>query len=111
MPRRNRRRKERYSDYHKKDRRKEKIPICPKCLHRVANSHHHIFPRRHFGDGLENNNTIFLCRICHIEIEWLIPLEKQRRKVYLDILRMFFSIDVMWLVNQIKNEEKKRAPS
>lgn len=77
------------------------VRLCPKCLKKEQNSSHHIYPKRHFGNGGINKDTIRLCRDCHNDLEILIPSEEQSREVYTDILGLFLQNDVRWLICSI----------
>lgn len=71
---------------------------CPKCQTREADSRHHIYPKRHYGCGKRNNCIIFICRICHTELEQLIPMRKMPKNFYLDIIELFLMKgDVKWI--------------
>ena len=63
---------------------------CPKCRREdVVLTKHHIFPVRHFGRGSKNKNIFRLCRLCHDDLENLIPFEEQPRAFYRDIIETF----------------------
>lgn len=66
-------------------RRKKKIELCPKCKVMTKLTNHHIYPKRHFQDS----QVIRLCRLCHDELELLIPFKKLKKKEYVKILQEF----------------------
>lgn len=69
-----------------------KWKLCPKCYKRPANSRHHIFPRRYWGKGRQNNYIIMFCRLCHDSIELLIPFRKMPKEFYVKIVREFMGV-------------------
>ena len=79
----------------------KEVKLCPKCLKRGQNSSHHIYPKRHFGNGSVNRDIIRLCRDCHNDLELIIPFEKQPKEVYIDILGLFLTMDVRLIIDSI----------
>ena len=65
---------------------------CPKCDRYRKLTKHHYFPRRFFGNGTRNNDTIELCRECHDELEELIPFEDVMPKsFYINVVEEFLA--------------------
>jgi hypothetical protein len=52
---------------------KKSVGICPKCGVTQKLTKHHVLPKRHFGSG---GQTLDICRLCHDELEKLIPQER-----------------------------------
>lgn len=63
---------------------------CPHCRLYKPMTTHHIYPHRHFGNGLL---TFDLCRKCHDKLELLIPYKISSKyeyiKIMLDFLQTF----------------------
>ena len=62
--------------------------VCPKCREVQPLTHHHVFPRRHYGKT-HNRVIIGLCQKCHSELEKLIPFERIEHHRYVQILIRF----------------------
>jgi len=45
---------------------------CSKCQEEVGLTHHHLFPRVHYGKGKNNPQQIVLCTKCHRTLEVII---------------------------------------
>src|SRR5258708_38585197 len=48
------------------------IAPCPKCEKRTRVTKHHVLPQRFYGSPA-NAPILLICRICHSELEKLIP--------------------------------------
>ncbi|MFH0840885.1 MAG: hypothetical protein V1865_02810 [bacterium] len=57
-----------------------RIGKCLKCRHIRRLQKHHIYPRRHFGNGKQNKKTLELCNECHLEIDRTILLAEAERE-------------------------------
>ena len=67
----------------------ERWGLCPSCLYLRDLTKHHIYPVRFFGRP-KNSPILHLCRSCHDEVEKLIPVDMELRKIdYLQIAREF----------------------
>jgi hypothetical protein len=52
--------------------KKVKRAVCPRCRDVHILESHHILPRKHYGDGVDNPFTILLCSNCHKDIGELV---------------------------------------
>jgi transcription elongation factor Elf1 len=68
--------------------------VCPKCNEERPLTKHHVYPKRWFGRGKENQQYLWICRECHDELELLIPYKKKKRNFYVDIVDFFFNQDM-----------------
>jgi len=65
---------------------------CPGCGEHCKMTRHHIYPRRHFGNGKKNSQVFLLCQQCHCELERLIPYEVMPLEFYQAVIRVFLLI-------------------
>ena len=81
------------------------IGICPCCHKRTYLTRHHVLPRRHFGRGKKNPQTVLLCRPCHDKLELLIPYERMPLDFYFTILPFFGILIPIKRVYGYRNKE------
>jgi hypothetical protein len=62
---------------------------CPKCHQYCKLTRHHVFPRRWFGKGKNNNYILLICKECHRELEKRIPFSKMPKLFYQQVLNDF----------------------
>jgi len=69
---------------------KSRHGFCSACVRIRILEAHHCVPQR-YEKATTNSEMVHLCAKCHLELhrEWVDPLGKQPREVFLDITRQF----------------------
>ncbi len=65
--------------------------FCCACLElREQLEFHHCIPQR-YETASERSEMVWLCHDCHLQlhVDWIDPLGRQSREVYLDLTRQF----------------------
>ena len=66
--------------------------MCPKCHKIRRGTKHHVLPKRHFKHQ-KNAPILFICRLCHDQLELLIPFKKKQRDFYINVVKTFLGGD------------------